>query len=205
MTTRPAAAGTLPESGAAAAAPRLPGDAGMWVFVLGDMVIFGAYFIIFMVYRGHQQASFLASQRHLSLASGVVNTLLLLASSRFIALAVAAARAGQVQRARRLVLCGGLCGCGFLLVKAHEWYSLVNAGLTIQHGNFYMFYYAFTGVHLFHVLAGLIVLGVIWAELCRPEGRPGGRRAWLIEAGAIYWHMVDLLWIILFALLYLMR
>ena len=88
-----------------------------------------------------------------------------------------------------------------LLVKAHEWYSLVSAGQTVQRNNFYMFYYAFTGVHLFHVLMGLIVLGVMRAEL----RRPAGRRTWLIEAGAIYWHMVDLLWIILFALLYLLR
>jgi nitric oxide reductase NorE protein len=179
----------------------LPGTVGLWVFVLGDMVIFGVYFVIFMVYRGHEQASFLAGERHLSLASGAVNTLLLLGGSRFVALAVAAARAGDVGRARRLIRWGALCGCGFLLVKAHEWYSLVSAGLTVTHGNFYMFYYAFTGVHLFHVLAGLFVLGIMQAEL----RRPAGRRSWLLEAGAIYWHMVDLLWIILFALLYLMR
>jgi len=153
------------------------------------------------VYRGHEQAVFLASQRHLSLASGVVNTLVLLASSRFVALAVAAAKAGDDRRARQLMYGGGLCGIAFLLVKAHEWYSLVSAGLTVQRNNFYMFYYAFTGVHLFHVLMGLVVLGVMLAEL----RRPAGRRTWLIEAGAIYWHMVDLLWIILFALLYLMR
>jgi nitric oxide reductase NorE protein len=200
MTARPAAC-SPPAGGSARTAMALPGDAGMWVFVLGDMAIFGVYFIIFMVYRGHEQGVFLASQRHLSLASGAVNTLLLLASSRFVALSVAAAAAGNDRRARRLIHWGALCGAAFLLVKAHEWYSLVGAGLTVQRNNFFMFYYAFTGVHLFHVLAGLLVLGVMRAEL----RRPGGRRAWLLEAAAIYWHMVDLLWIILFALLYLMR
>ena len=196
-----AEAQSRPAGAPARRAPALPGDASMWVFVLGDMVIFGVYFIVFMVYRGHEQAVFLASQRHLSLASGVLNTLVLLASSRFVALAVAAAKAGDDRRAGRLIRWGALCGMAFLLVKAHEWYSLVSAGLTVQRNNFYMFYYAFTGVHLCHVLAGLIVLGIMRAEL----RRPAGRRAWLIEAGAIYWHMVDLLWIILFALLYLMR
>ena len=196
-----AGARSLPADAPARRAPVLPGDASMWVFVLGDMVIFGVYFIIFMVYRGHEQAVFLASQRHLSLPSGVINTLVLLASSRFVALAVAAARAGDDRRARRLIHWGALCGLAFLLVKAHEWYSLVSAGRTVQRNNFYMFYYTFTGVHLCHVLMGLIVLGVMLAEL----RRPAGRRTWLIEAGAIYWHMVDLLWIILFALLYLVR
>jgi nitric oxide reductase NorE protein len=185
---------------AARGAPSLPGDAGIWVFALGDMVIFAVYFIIFMAYRGHQQAAFLAGERHLSLASGAVNTLALLAGSRFVALAVTAAGAGQARRARRLAGAAGLCGAAFLLVKAHEWYSLVSAGLTVQHGNFYMFYYAFTGVHLLHVLAGLVALGVMRAELRRPAPR-----AWLLEAGGIYWHLVDLLWIILFALLYLVR
>jgi nitric oxide reductase NorE protein len=196
-----AEAQSRPADADARRAPALPGDAGMWVFVLGDMVIFGVYFIVFMVYRGHEQAVFLASQRHLSLASGAVNTLVLLAGSRFAALAVAAARAGDDRRASRLIRWCGLCGVGFLLVKAHEWYSLASAGLTLTRNNFSMFYYAFTGVHLFHVLMGLIVLGVMLAGL----RRPAGRRTWLIEAGAIYWHMVDLLWIILFALLYLMR
>jgi nitric oxide reductase NorE protein len=196
-----AEARSRPADAPARGTPALPGDASMWVFVLGDMVIFGVYFVIFMVYRGHEQAVFLASQRHLSLASGAVNTLVLLAGSRFAALAVAAARAGDNRRASRLIAWCGLCGAAFLLIKAHEWYSLVSAGQTVQRTNFYMFYYAFTGVHLFHVLMGLIVLGVMLAEL----RRPAGRRTWLIEAGAIYWHMVDLLWIILFALLYLMR
>ena len=196
-----AEAQSRPADAPARRAPALPGDASMWVFVLGDMVIFGVYFIVFMVYRAHEQAVFLASQRHLSLASGAVNTLVLLAGSRFAALAVAAARAGDDRRASRLIRWCGLAGCAFLLVKAHEWYSLASAGRTVQSNNFYMFYYAFTGVHLFHVLMGLIVLGVMLAEL----RRPAGRRTWLIEAGAIYWHMVDLLWIILFALLYLMR
>jgi nitric oxide reductase NorE protein len=181
--------------------PAPPGGASVWVFVLGDMVIFGVYFIVFMVYRAHEQGSFLMAQRHLSLASGAVNTLLLLASSRFVALAVAAARAGDVRRARRLIGAAALGGCGFLLVKAHEWYTLVSAGLTVQRDNFFMFYYAFTGVHLFHVLAGLIAAGIMAAELRRPAG---GRR-WIVEAGALYWHLVDLLWILLFALLYLMR
>ena len=196
-----AGARSLPADPPARRAPALPGDINMWVFVLGDMVIFGVYFIVFMVYRGHEQAVFLASQRHLSLASGAVNTLVLLAGSRFAALAVAANRAGDDRRASRLIYWCGLCGVVFLLVKAHEWYSLVSAGQTVRSSNFFMFYYAFTGVHLFHVLMGLIVLGVMGAEL----RRPAGRRTWLIEAGAIYWHMVDLLWIILFALLYLMR
>lgn len=179
----------------------LPGDVNMWVFVLGDLIIFSVYFIVFMVYRAHGQALFLESQRHLSLDSGVVNTLVLLASSRFVALAVRAARADNPGRAVRLTAWGGLCGLLFMLVKVFEWTSAASRGFTLQRNDFFMFYYMLTGVHLFHVLLGLVILAIVVRELRDPRLR----RARVVESGAIYWHMVDLLWVVIFALLYVMR
>jgi nitric oxide reductase NorE protein len=179
----------------------LPGDVNMWVFVLGDLVIFSVYFIIFMVYRAHERTLFLESQRHLSLGSGVVNTLVLLASSRFVALAVQAARAGNPDRAMRLTIYGGLCGLLFMLIKIYEWSSAISHGFTLQRNDFFMFYYALTGVHLFHVLLGVIILVIMLRELRNPHLR----RVSVVEACAIYWHMVDLLWVVIFALIYVMR
>jgi nitric oxide reductase NorE protein len=179
----------------------LPADGSMWVFVLGDLVIFGAYFLIFMIYRNQEHQLFLDSQRHLSLNIGTANTLLLLASSWFVANGVHATRAGEYRRALALTLGGGACGVGFVLVKAYEWTSKINAGLTFPHNDFYMFYYMLTGIHLFHVLLGLVFLGVVVAELRDPDKR----RPSMVETGATYWHMVDLLWIVIFAMLYVMR
>jgi nitric oxide reductase NorE protein len=173
----------------------------MWVFVLGDLVIFGGYFLIFMVYRNQEHQLFLEAQRHLSLTIGTVNTLLLLTSSWFVANGVLATRAGKYRRALSLTLWGGACGVLFALVKAYEWSSKINAGLTFPHNDFYMFYYMLTGIHLFHVLLGLVFLGVVVAELRNPRKR----RPAMVETGATYWHMVDLLWIVIFALLYVMR
>ncbi len=173
----------------------------MWVFVIGDLVIFSVYFIVFMAYRGSERALFLESQRHLSLGTGVVNTLVLLASSRFVALAAAAARAGNPGRAMRLTVCCGLCGLLFLLIKIYEWYSAVSHGFTVQRNDFFMFYYTLTGVHLFHVLLGMIILVIMRRELRDPRLR----RVSVVEAGAIYWHMVDLLWVVIFALVYVLR
>lgn len=179
----------------------LPADGSMWVFVLGDLVIFGAYFLIFMVYRNQEHQLFLDSQRHLSLTIGTVNTLLLLTSSWFVANGVVATRAGEYRRALTMTWCGGGCGVLFALVKAYEWGSKINAGLTFPHNDFYMFYYMLTGIHLFHVLLGLVFLGVVVAELRNPHKR----RPSMVETGATYWHMVDLLWIVIFGLLYVMR
>lgn len=179
--------------------PHLPGDVNMWVFVLGDLVIFGAYFLIFMIYRNQERELFLESQQHLSLTIGVLNTLLLLASSWFIATSVQATRAGDFRRAIRLTLLGGGCGVLFLVIKAYEWATKIAQGHTFPSNDFFMFYYMLTGVHVFHVALGLVFLGVTYAEL------RGTRRVSMVETGATYWHMVDLLWIVIFALLYVMR
>jgi nitric oxide reductase NorE protein len=182
-------------------AAHTPGDGHMWVMVLGDLIIFGAYFIIFMVYRAMKPQEFLAAQEHLNINVGVLNTLVLLASSWFIARSVQAARADDHARALRLTYLGGLCGVAFILIKAYEWSAKVTQGYTLSSNDFFMFYYTLTGVHLFHVSLGLLILGVVVREL----GNPRRRRMFMVESGATYWHMVDLLWIVIFALLYVMR
>ncbi|OBC01074.1 cytochrome C oxidase subunit III [Mycobacterium sp. 852013-50091_SCH5140682] len=185
----------------AAAAPHLPADGGMWVFVLGDLVIFSSYFVIFMIYRAQRPELFLASQQHLSINFGVVNTLALLTSSWFIARSVLAARAGDSDRAMKLTVGGGLCGVVFIVIKAFEWAAKISQGLTFSSNDFFMFYYLLTGVHLFHVALGLVFLGVNYFELRNPQYR----RISMVETGAMYWHLVDMLWIVIFTLLYVLR
>ena len=179
----------------------LPANKDMWVFVLGDFVIFGCYFVIFMIYRNQERDLFLASQQHLSLNVGVLNTLVLLASSWFVARSVQLTRAGDYGRASRLTIFGGLCGVAFIVIKAYEWSSKVGHRFTFPSNDFFMFYYMLTGVHLFHVALGLVFLGVVYFELRNPKLR----RVSMVETGATYWHMVDLLWVIIFALVYVMR
>ena len=179
----------------------LPGDVHMWVMVLGDLIIFGAYFIMFMIFRAVKPQEFLASQQHLNINIGVLNTLVLLASSWFIARSVQAARDDDHAQALRLTYLGGLCGTAFIAIKAYEWSSEISHGYTISSDDFFMYYYMLTGVHVFHVALGLVILGITVRELRNPRRR----RAFMVESGATYWHMVDLLWIVIFALLYVMR
>ncbi len=179
----------------------LPGDAGIWFFVLGDLIIFGGYFIIYMIYRSQNRALFLESEQHLSKNVGVLNTLLLIASSWFVALGVQRVRDGAHRRAVRLTVCGAICGLLFIAVKAYEWFSELSRGYTFPHNNFFMFYYTLTGIHLGHVALGLLILGIVIRDL----RNPAGRRISMAEIGATYWHMVDLLWVVIFALLYVMR
>jgi nitric oxide reductase NorE protein len=180
---------------------RLQGERSMWVFVLGDMIIFGVYFLIYMIARTRQRHLFLVSQQHLSQTTGAINTLMLLASSWFVARAVRAARTGDYEAAKKLMVSGGACGVAFMVIKVFEWHAEISQGHTLTSNNFFMFYFMLTGVHLLHVAMGLIIVGVVLRELRDPELR----RIEIVESGAIYWHMVDLLWIVVFALIYVMR
>jgi nitric oxide reductase NorE protein len=181
--------------------PHLPGDGAMWVMVLGDLIIFGAYFVIFMVHRAMAPQEYLHAQQDLTLNVGVLNTLVLLTSSWFIARGVVAARSGDPFAALRWTYGGAACGVVFIGVKAYEWSVKIAAGHTLGSGEFWSFYYMLTGIHLFHVALGLLIIGIVVRELRDPHRR----RMSMVESGAVYWHMVDLLWIVIFALLYVMR
>jgi nitric oxide reductase NorE protein len=202
MTESSAQSAVLPDppAPADAKAAHLPGDGAMWVMVLGDMTIFGAYFLIYMVHRAMAPGAFLAAQQHLNVTVGVVNTTVLLTSSWFVVRGVCVARGGHPEQAVRLLYGAGVCGLAFIAIKVYEWSTEISHGNTVHNG-FFSFYYVLTGVHVFHVTLGLLILGFCVREL----RVPGRRRMSIIEQGATYWHMVDLLWIVIFGLLYVMR
>jgi nitric oxide reductase NorE protein len=179
---------------------RLPGDIDMWVMVLGDLFFFGCYFITYMVFRAQSVEEFSAAQRHLHIGIGVTNTVVLLTSSLCAAQAVIAVRQGAVQQARRLLWATGACGVLFVLLKIYEWHAEISQGHTISN-EFFSFYYVFTGLHLVHLALGLLVLGIADRELSNPRQR----RPTIVEQSVVFWHMIDLLWVVIFALLYLMR
>ncbi|MGE2726994.1 cytochrome c oxidase subunit 3 [Mycolicibacterium pulveris] len=179
----------------------IPGEPSMWFFVIGDLIIFGVYFVVYMYYRGLNQELFLDSQAKLNYNIGAVNTVVLLTSSLFVALGTSAARAGKTADAYRLFCLALAAGAAFPVLKAFEYIPEIIAGMTPGTNLFFMFYYVMTGMHLCHVFLGLAILYFVVRNL-RAPAEP---RISLVETGATYWHMVDLLWLVLFALLYLMR
>lgn len=195
------AAGKFPEEGAAFSAGRVPGEPSMWFFIIGDLVIFGVYFVAYMIYRGLNQELFLESQQQLSQGIGVINTVVLLTSSLFVALGTEAARAQKTAEGFNLFALAIVFGTAFPVLKMVEWVPKILAGLTPGENLFFMFYYVMTGLHLCHVLLGLVILGFVMSEL-RRSSHPDIK---FVETGAVYWHMVDLLWLVILALFYLMR
>ncbi|MCW2563432.1 MAG: heme/copper-type cytochrome/quinol oxidase, subunit 3 [Mycobacterium sp.] len=182
---------------------RLPGVEGVWVFVMADMTVFALLFGSFMISRHQNPALFEASRHALNPNFGGVNTLILLTSSWFAALALDAVRKSRFVPAQRFIGGAFLCGVAFMVSKAIEYTDKLNAGISLLTNDFFMYYFTLIGIHLFHVLAGNVVLAVLWF-MARSRSFDS-ERPLVVECGAIYWHMVDLLWIILFPLLYLLR
>lgn len=180
---------------------RIPGESSMWFFVIGDLIIFGGYFLAYVWYRGQQPEVFLAGQARVNLGIGVANTIVLLTSSLFVALGTAAARAARTAEALRLFVIALILGAAFPVLKVSEYVPEILAGNTPGTNLFFMYYFVMTGLHLCHVMLGLVILSFVIRDL---NGSAAPRMS-LIETGATYWHMVDVLWIVLFALLYVMR
>ncbi|WP_028474981.1 cytochrome c oxidase subunit 3 family protein [Nevskia ramosa] len=182
---------------------RLPGVEGVWVFVLADMCFFGVLFVSFMQERIKQGALFETARHTLNPDFGGINTLILLTSSWFVVLAVDAAKRDRISAIPKLLLAAMLCGIAFGISKAIEYGGKLAAGITPMSNDFYMFYFSLTGIHLLHVIGGCVMLTVFWLKA--RKGEFDSRNLKVLESGATYWHMVDLLWIFLFPLLYLLR
>lgn len=180
--------------------PRVPGEAGIWIFVLGDMVVFAVCFVVLATVYARDHAAYAADQQALHLSLGIVNTVVLVTSSLTMALAVRAARLARPRAAARFVVATMAGAVLFIAVKAVEYTDLVTAGHTARSDDFFLYYFCFTGLHLLHVVIGLCVLAGVLRIVRRPVLGEHDRR--LVETGASYWHMVDLLWLVLFGLLY---
>lgn len=177
----------------------LPGVDGIWVFIGADAVIFALLFFSFMKDRSADVAQFEASRSTLNFDLGGLDTLILLTSSWLVALAVQAAKRGE-PNGTRFLAGSAFTGLTFVVSKSAEYSEKLAAGITPATNGFYMWYFVLTGVHLLHVLLGTALLFYLWNR-----SRRGNTNRTVLECVATFWHLVDLLWIVLFPLLYLQR
>ncbi len=195
---------TLVETESLSTPKRVPGEPGAWIFILGDMCVFAVFFSVYLVQRAHDPELFARSQEQLNRNLGALNTIFLLMSSLLVVLAVRAVRQDAHRHLAPYLFVGAIvCGVCFVVVKAFEYHEKIAAGITPETNSFFMYYFVLTGVHLFHLVFGMGVLSVLW-RLAKHEN-PSGLHLAFIEGGACFWHMVDLLWIVLFPLLFLVR
>ncbi|WP_445165916.1 cytochrome c oxidase subunit 3 family protein [Mycolicibacterium sp. Dal123E01] len=182
-------------------ARRIPGEQGTWVFLFGDMLVFAVFFATFMVERAKAPEVFDVARKTLHVNIGLVNTLVLLTSSLFVVAAMGAIRTGARSIAARALVISAGCGVVFVALKVTEYVLLAGAGHGPGANHFYLYYFILTGLHLLHVCIGILVLMLMLTQTKRTE--LSANRLAVVEGGGCFWHLVDLLWIVLFPLLYL--
>jgi len=188
---------------------------GMWVFLGSEMLLFAGLLALYAAYRFTYPAEFHAASAHADLVIGTVNTYVLITSSLTVALAIHATRQGQRSRTVMLLAVTIVLGLTFDVLKGIEYAEHLSEG--IAPGHYYSFdalpahgavlyftlYYLLTGLHALHVTAGVCVLGWLALRARRGDFTPKSHIA--LELGGLYWHLVDLVWIFLWPLLYLIR
>ncbi|PHR62277.1 MAG: hypothetical protein COA43_00840 [Robiginitomaculum sp.] len=183
--------------------PNLPGSEGVWILIFGDMMVFGLFFGTYLFYRSANIEMYYTSQSSLNEFFGLLNTIVLLTSSWFVVWAVRLAKSGAKKATANRIVIAILLGLGFCVVKGIEYSAKFSEGHTIISNEFFMFYFMLTGIHLVHVTIGLGALSFVYFKI-KTQGI-NENNVTTLETSGIFWHLVDLLWVVLFALLYLVR
>jgi nitric oxide reductase NorE protein len=177
-----------------------PGGILLWIIIFLELFTFGAALIAMVLYSKDEPEVFHSSKLLLNTSFGAINTLFLLSSGFFMAKSVESFKENDIKKAKRflkLTMVGGLL---FLLLKSVEYYFKLELGLTIGYNTFFSFYWMLTLFHVIHVLVGLVILMFNYISL--------KRKATIIledfEASAAFWHMCDLIWLLLFPVIYLL-
>lgn len=184
---------------------------GMWVFIFTEILLFGGLFLVYAIMRSAYSNEFHQAAHHLNAFIGAINTVVLLLSSATVAMSITAVQKGDKKLAVIMLFITLLCAAVFMINKYFEWGHKIHIGLypgsdlmvSLSHGQvmFFSLYYFMTGLHMFHLVVGGIILTIVMFKV--RQGTIHAGRYVLLENGGLYWHLVDLIWIFLFPLLYL--
>ena len=177
-----------------------PGGILLWIIIFLELITFGAA-LIAMVFYGKQEAEiFHESRLLLNVTYGTINTVFLLTSGFFMAVTVHEIKENQTQKAQKYLLVTMLFGFLFLILKAIEYNAKLNAGLDMGYNTFFTFYWMLTLFHVIHVIVGLVILTSVYFGIKKENSTTNIID---VEASAAFWHMCDLIWLILFPVIYL--
>jgi len=182
---------------------RIPGVRDFWMLIAAEITLFSFFFITYMISRNQDLALFQSSQQTLDSNLGAFNTAVLILGSWSVTQAVLALRLEQASTARHHLTFAVGSGLVFGGVKCFEYADKFAHGLFPVSNDFFMFYFVLTFIHMFHLIAGTVALEVMRRGVIR--GIYHRDNMAILESAAIYWHLVDFLWIFLFALFYMLR
>lgn len=184
---------------------------GMWLFLFTEITLFGGLFLLYSAYLHRYQTAFHQAAATLDTFLGGANTVILITSSLCMALAITALQRGKQARCQLMLVLTVLLGLGFLVNKGFEWSAKFSHGIYpgsehlrgLPQGQdiFYSLYFTMTGLHGIHVLVGMVLMSVVLLLVARQRVRQDDFI--ILENSGLYWHLVDLVWIFLFPLFYL--
>ena len=180
----------------------LPGDLAMWFFILAELSVFAILIVVFAVTQAIKPQMFSESRLLLNTSTGLAMTLSLLTAGLFAALAQEQVRRSRPRHGAGFLLMALLAASVYVVLKLTEYRHLLASGLGMEHNTFFTLYWILTGFHFLHVLLGMVILGWL-AERCRRGLYDASKRSGF-ESGVLYWHMVDLIWVMLFPLVYVL-
>ncbi|MFP7674477.1 cytochrome c oxidase subunit 3 [Marivita sp. S0852] len=173
----------------------LPGELLMWILIISEVLVFGAGLIVFLSVRITDPTGFAEAQDMLDRTGAAINTVVLITSGFLAAMACQLRRAGQRGRARLALIAAAVLGIVFLWIKGAEFASKAADGIVWDTHVFFNFYFMLTGFHAAHVAAGVVLLLLVaWRDHIDN-----------IEDATAFWHMVDLVWVLLFPVIYLLQ
>ncbi len=179
----------------------VPGRMGIWWFLASEIMVFGGFLAIYILYRMASGGAWAEMANHVSAPIGTFNTIILLTSSLTMVKAFEAIDNEKRKQATNFLLITVILGLAFLGVKAFEYSSEIALGFTPLSGTFWAFYYALTGLHGLHIVAGVIFNASLLVMAMKGTLWPNTQHR--VEYAGLYWHFVDIVWIFLFPLLYL--
>jgi len=184
---------------------------GMWIFIFTELLLFGGLFLVYAVFRAKYSEDFHIAAMELNAFVGTTNTVILLLSSMTVAMSITAIQKGNKDLSIKLIAATLLLAAIFMVNKYFEWSGKIHHGLYpgsevmlgLSRGQllFFGLYYATTGLHALHVFIGMAILAVMLIRI--KNGKITHDNFVHLENGGLYWHLVDLIWIFLFPLLYL--
>lgn len=181
----------------------LPGDLAVWIFIFAELLVFGVLFLAYALARRSHIELFNSEQALLDRQGGLINTLVLISSSYAVASAGAAIRASRVRACVAWLCAAWALGAAFVVLKLMEFGQDADQGMQLSRNLFDMFYLSLTFFHFMHVLMAMVILSVVIRNAW--QGRYSAAAHTGIETAGSYWHMVDLVWIILFVLVYVLH
>lgn len=181
----------------------IPANMAVWILIGAELTEFALFFVIYLVVRSHNPEIFSQGPERLNLLAGTLNTLALITSSYFVARAISAIKMNKPKQTVKWLGASLLMGASYLGIKTWEYFWNAQAGLDSRTDLFYTLYYYLTFNHLLHVMMGMCTLA--WVMVRAHYNAYNKDEYQGLESAACYWHMIDLAWIIIFPLLYVLR